>query len=564
MNVGERAGDYEIVEILGAGGMGKVYKVRNVLSDRLEAMKVLLPNLEGDAELAQRFLREIKTQAALDHPHIARLHTAQAWNNQLLMVMEYVEGSTVEKLLSNGPIPIREAIAYASQVLDALGYAHERGVIHRDIKPANIMLTRQGAVKLMDFGIARMQTDRRLTQTGHTVGSLFYMSPEQIKGAQPDPRSDLYSLGITMYEMVTGRRPFEGTSDFSIMAAHLEQMPRAPIEVIPGIPAALSDIILMSVAKDPAARFQSAQAFRGALDSVGRSLGAAPIASTSVLPGRVAPPQPPPLPPPQAHAPLPPPPPIPQAMPPAMPLPMPPPAASRASRRGLYMTLGSVATVAVIALAVVLVPRFMGTKAEVLSPQKISEPPAAPGNAELPPPVAAPIASPAATPAAGVLVATPQSPPVRPGSVPAATPVNPNTPQSLKPAPAPQAPPASNPAAQQPAPLAVPATPPAATPAPAPPKSTVAASPELNDLRELYNMISIRASSAKSGLRTLEQQMRRQGLDMRGDMLEAESRMDYLMKEAMDSIRAGDAVNGRRNLQMAERTLESIEKFIGR
>src|SRR5262245_25966700 len=115
----------------------------------------------------------------------------------------------------------------------------------------------------MDFGIARMQSDRRLTQTGSTVGSLFYMSPEQIKGTQPDPRSDLYSLGVTMYEMVTGRRPFDANSDFSLMAAHLEQMPMPPIEVIPGIPPTLSDIILMAMAKDPAARFQSAQAFRG-------------------------------------------------------------------------------------------------------------------------------------------------------------------------------------------------------------------------------------------------------------------------------------------------------------
>src|SRR5256885_1143198 len=160
MNIGERIGDYEIVEILGAGGMGEVYKVRNVISNRIEAMKVLLPNLGGDPGLAGRFLREIQVQATLDHPNIARLHTA-------------------------------------------------------------------------------------------------HMSPEQIRGAQPDPRSDLYSLGITLYEMVTGRRPFEGTSDYSIMAAHLQQAPIAPIEVVPGVPQEMNDIILMAIAKDPAQRFQS-------------------------------------------------------------------------------------------------------------------------------------------------------------------------------------------------------------------------------------------------------------------------------------------------------------------
>src|SRR5262245_25872320 len=146
MNVGERVGDYEILEILGAGGMGKVYKVRNVLSDRVEAMKVLLPNLEGDAGLAERFVREIKVQAALEHPNIARLNTAQISGNQIIMVMEYVEGSTLENLLQQGTISVGESIGYIQQVLEALHYAHERGVVHRDIKPANIMRTKTGGV----------------------------------------------------------------------------------------------------------------------------------------------------------------------------------------------------------------------------------------------------------------------------------------------------------------------------------------------------------------------------------------------------------------------------------
>jgi len=267
MDIGERIGDYEIIQILGAGGMGQVYKVRNILSHRIEAMKVLLPNLEGDSGLADRFLNEIKVQATLDHPNIAKLHTAMRAGNQLVMVMEFVDGTSLSQVLQSGPLPPNTAAAYAAEVLDALGYAHAHGVIHRDIKPANIMLTSGGQIKLMDFGIARVQADRHLTQTGSTVGSLFYMSPEQIKGGDPDGRSDLYSLGITMYEMVTGRRPFLGDSDFQIMSAHLQQAPMAPIEVIPGIPTALSDIILMAIEKDPAARFQSAEAFRAALAS---------------------------------------------------------------------------------------------------------------------------------------------------------------------------------------------------------------------------------------------------------------------------------------------------------
>ena len=224
--IGTLIGDYEIVDVLGTGGMGKVYKVRNTISDRIEAMKVLLPNLNADQELAERFLREIKVQASLQHPNIASLRTAQRVNNQLLMIMEFVEGSTIETVMREKRIPLEDCVRYGSQVLSALAYAHAHGVVHRDIKPPNIMLTRDGSIKLMDFGIAKVSVDHRLTQTGKTVGSLFYMSPEQIRGSDVDGRSDLYSFGITLYEMVTGRRPFEGESDYSIMAAHLQQPPQ--------------------------------------------------------------------------------------------------------------------------------------------------------------------------------------------------------------------------------------------------------------------------------------------------------------------------------------------------
>jgi serine/threonine-protein kinase len=171
-NTGDRVGDYEIVNVLGAGGMGNVYKVRNVISERVEAMKVLLPNLATDADLADRFMREIKVQASLQHPNIAALHTAQRIDNQLVMLIEFVEGVTLEAELRNGRIPVAKAVEYIRQVLLALAYAHAHGVVHRDIKPANIMLTPNGSVKLMDFGIARLSADRRLTQTGRTVGSL--------------------------------------------------------------------------------------------------------------------------------------------------------------------------------------------------------------------------------------------------------------------------------------------------------------------------------------------------------------------------------------------------------
>src|SRR5580704_5152669 len=265
---GQRLGDYEILGVLGAGGMGKVYKVRNVISDRVEAMKILLPNLADQKDLADRFLREIKLLASLNHPNIAALRTALTLDNRLVMIMEYVEGMTLASRLQQGPIPAADAVNYTDQILAALSFAHQRNVIHRDIKPANIMLTPQGVVKLMDFGIARPSNEAGLTMTGTTLGSVNYMPPEQVKGEPVDERSDLYSLGVSLYEMVTGQLPFMGHSSYSLMSAHLEETPKPPITVRPDLPAGLNEIILMALAKEPGERFQSANAFRNALRNV--------------------------------------------------------------------------------------------------------------------------------------------------------------------------------------------------------------------------------------------------------------------------------------------------------
>jgi serine/threonine-protein kinase len=273
----KRIGDYEILNELGAGGMGKVYRVRNVIFDRIEAMKVLLPDLAGRQELADRFLREVKLMASLNHPNIAALRTAFIAENQLVMIMEFVEGTNLAQRVELGPIPVTDAVNYIGQALSALSYAHQHGVIHRDIKPSNMMLTPQGAVKLMDFGIARADSEKKLTMSGTTLGSIGYMSPEQVKGEPTDARSDLYSTGISLYEMVTGRRPFQEASDYNIMAAHVREKPKPPLELQPGLPVVLNEIILMSIAKDPAQRFQSAEAMRNALATVQPLAGAAPI-----------------------------------------------------------------------------------------------------------------------------------------------------------------------------------------------------------------------------------------------------------------------------------------------
>ncbi len=267
--IGETVGDYEVVGVLGAGGMGRVYKVRNVLSNRFEAMKVLLQESLGTPDQSERFLREIQVQASLEHPNIAALRTAMRIENQLVMIIELVEGKTLQAILESGPLPPQTAVSYLSQALSALAYAHERKVIHRDIKPANMMLTKDGTIKLTDFGLAKVGGDRSLTKTGTTMGSIYYMSPEQVSGSGPvDARSDLYSLGVSLYETVTGTRPFQGEHDYAIFSAHLNDAPVPPREKNANISPELNQVILKSLAKKPEERFQTAAAFRQALQSL--------------------------------------------------------------------------------------------------------------------------------------------------------------------------------------------------------------------------------------------------------------------------------------------------------
>src|SRR5579872_2723878 len=262
---GDAIGDYEVVGPLGSGGMGNVYRVRNLIADRQDAMKVITPGAAVSGEMADRFIREIRVHASLDHPNIAAFRTALKVENMVVMVMELVEGINLEERLRQGPLRCEEAIDYVDQVLSALEFAHQRGVIHRDIKPANLILTPAGRVKITDFGIAHSTADPRLTATGMAVGSLYYMCPEQVKSMPVDGRSDVYSLGATFYEMVTGRRAIQGESEYQVLTGHLLQTPVPPDAVNPYVPHALSLLILKSLEKEPADRFQSADEFRQAL-----------------------------------------------------------------------------------------------------------------------------------------------------------------------------------------------------------------------------------------------------------------------------------------------------------
>jgi serine/threonine-protein kinase len=264
--VGQIVGDYRIVAIAGTGGMGEVYQTEHIITRRLEAMKVLSGATSG--EQADRFLREIQVQASLSHPNIAAVHTAFRFGNDLALVMELLDGTSLAQIMKTVRLPFSTVIGYVDVILSALEYAHDRGVIHRDVAPANIIVSKQGDIKLTDFGLAKRLTDARVSQSGAFVGSPHYMSPEQAKGdARADARSDIYSTGAVLYELVTGRRLFDSDSVFELLSAHVHQTPMPPIALEPTIPRALNDIILKALAKDPAARFQSAGEFQAALRS---------------------------------------------------------------------------------------------------------------------------------------------------------------------------------------------------------------------------------------------------------------------------------------------------------
>src|ERR1700694_4396349 len=269
---GKRLGPYDILSSIGAGGMGEVYRASDTRLHRTVAIKVLPPHLADSPELKERFEREARTIASLNHPHICTLHDIGHQDGIDYLVMEYLEGETLATRLLKGPLPLEQVLRYAIEMADALDKAHRKGVTHRDLKPGNIMLTKSGA-KLLDFGLAKLKQEvapanvqlsqlptanEPLTAQGTILGTLQYMAPEQLEGKEVDARTDIFAFGAVVYEMATRKRAFEGKSQASVISAIMSSEPPSMSSLQPMTPPALDRVVKKCLAKELEKRWQTA------------------------------------------------------------------------------------------------------------------------------------------------------------------------------------------------------------------------------------------------------------------------------------------------------------------
>jgi eukaryotic-like serine/threonine-protein kinase len=269
-------GRYQVVRKLGAGGMANVYLAEDQELGRHVAIKILNDRHANDEQFVERFRREAKNAAALSHPNIVSIYDRGEAEGTYYIAMEYLDGRSLKELiLSRGPAPLNVAIEYARQILSALRFAHRHGIVHRDIKPHNVLVDAEGRVKVTDFGIARAGASQ-MTEAGSIVGTAQYLSPEQARGTAVDQRSDLYSLGIVLYELVTGTLPFNGDTPVEIAMKHLSQTPELPSSLRPELPHELDLVVTRALAKDPDERYQSAEEMDADLERLSRGAAVSP------------------------------------------------------------------------------------------------------------------------------------------------------------------------------------------------------------------------------------------------------------------------------------------------
>jgi len=270
--VGKTVSHYKILEKLGQGGMGVVYKAEDTRLDRPVALKFLPPHLTCNPEAKQRFIHEAKAASALQHNSICTVHDIDDTpEGELFIVMDYYEGETLQHRIEQGSLKITEAVDLALQVAQGLSEAHKRGIIHRDIKPANILVTRSGVVKILDFGLAKLSGRTMLTRSGSTLGTAAYMSPEQARGDVVDHRTDIWALGVVLYEMIAGQRPFRSDHEQALVYLIMNEEPESLLKICPEA-TGLAQIVSQALVKNPADRYQSMERFREDLVSVAGGL----------------------------------------------------------------------------------------------------------------------------------------------------------------------------------------------------------------------------------------------------------------------------------------------------
>jgi non-specific serine/threonine protein kinase len=256
--IGQTISHYKILEKLGEGGMGVVYKAEDTKLKRAVALKFLPPGLTRDPEAKERFLHEAQAAAALEHQHICNIYEIDESEDQIFIVMSCFEGQTIKEKIDSGPLKIDEALKIAIQAAEGLQAAHEKEIVHRDIKSANIMVTGKGQTKIMDFGLAKLKGQTKITKEGTTLGTASYMSPEQAQGADVDHRTDIWSLGVVLYEMITGQLPFRGEYEQALVYSIMNEQPEPLTALRTGVPMELERIVNKTLAKDPSERYQHA------------------------------------------------------------------------------------------------------------------------------------------------------------------------------------------------------------------------------------------------------------------------------------------------------------------
>ena len=544
--IGKQIGNFRVIEKLGEGGMGVVYKAIDVHLDRPVAIKMLSADLARNPELVERFRSEARAQANLNHVNLATLYAFLVHEGNAFMVMEFVEGETLEQMIvRRGPIAPEDAIPWFKQALLGIGAAHRIGIVHRDIKPSNLMLNRQGIVKVMDFGIAKVVGTRGMTRTGTQLGTVAYMAPEQIQNRPIDVRTDIYSLGITLYQMLSGHVPFESDSDFQIMNDHLSTAPPPLTRMYPYAPVQYQNVVMKALEKSPDLRFQTVEEFGAALEhpeTVPASIGAVPV-SPGVRPTVVEIPGPAmiagtaalattaptvaltsPQVKPAVAGPIP-------VVPPA-----PVPAKAKITWNSRSIAAGAIAGAAVILLAIVMVARK----------PPVAQAPAAGGVAP-----AASANSPSVKPEIDVTTTSLDNP-VDPEAAD-------NKPASTPPAVAPPPQVVTKPRAGG----ATTASGDAGTPQGSPTASSDK-SAEFDELEHQIDQLTSRAAAVNNSLDRLQQQQAASGYGLRGDIVSRHASMQTTLSKAQSAIEQRDLARTKRYADLTAADLEVLEHFLGR